>query len=176
MVGIYKIENIVTKDCYIGSSKNVELRWKQHKNELNRGRHHSIILQRAWDKYTLNNFVFLLLEECDIKVLEERENFYLIQIDPMYNLCPKSYSTEKRYCTQETKNKLSKIAKERNFTPPNNSKSVLMLDKNTEVVIKEFSSISAACKYLNKEGYVSIISSCCKGKRKQALNYKWKYK
>ena len=29
MIGIYKIENIVTKDCYIGSSKNVELRWKQ---------------------------------------------------------------------------------------------------------------------------------------------------
>ena len=35
--GIYKIENTKTKKIYIGQSKDIYGRFKQHKRELNRG-------------------------------------------------------------------------------------------------------------------------------------------
>ena len=35
MIGIYKIENIINNKVYIGSSNNIERRWKEHKRLLN---------------------------------------------------------------------------------------------------------------------------------------------
>ena len=53
---IYKITNVVNNNCYIGSSTNFSRRKKRHFEQLNNGNHHSIILQRAYDKYGSNNF------------------------------------------------------------------------------------------------------------------------
>lgn len=41
--------------------KNINKRWKQHKNDLNNNMHHSNYLQRAWTKYGENNFNFKLM-------------------------------------------------------------------------------------------------------------------
>lgn len=54
------------------------------------------------------------------------------------------------------------------------SKPVLMLDKYTNEVIKEFNSTTEAEQYLNAKGH--HISCCCSGKRKTAYGYIWKYK
>lgn len=54
------------------------------------------------------------------------------------------------------------------------SKPVLMLDRNTEYILKEFPSAIEAERFLSKNGH--HISCCCKGKRKTAYGYKWKYK
>ena len=48
--GIYKIVSPSGK-MYIGSSSQIEARFRQHKSELRNGRHHCIGLQRAYDKY-----------------------------------------------------------------------------------------------------------------------------
>lgn len=69
--GIYKIENKTNGKIYIGSSKNIENRWKQHKTLLKVGKHHSRHLQYAWDKYGEDSFSFCILEE----VLQPEELF-----------------------------------------------------------------------------------------------------
>ena len=85
--GIYKISNIVNKHCYIGSAVNIEGRWRTHKSTLKKGTHHSLYLQRAWDKYGENNFEFSILEKCEDVNLIEREQFYFEEINPEYNIC-----------------------------------------------------------------------------------------
>jgi group I intron endonuclease len=89
MVGIYIIKNLLNNKCYYGSSKNIETRWLKHKNELKKGKHINIILQRAWDKYGSDNFSFEVVEECDENILLEREQYYL-DLNPHYNIGLKS--------------------------------------------------------------------------------------
>jgi group I intron endonuclease len=89
MIGIYRIKNLVNDKCYYGSSKNIEKRWRIHKNHLNGGKHHNIPLQRAWNKYGENNFSFEVIEECNETILLEREQHYL-DLNPEYNIGLKS--------------------------------------------------------------------------------------
>lgn len=58
-----------------------------------------------------------------------------------------------------------------------NSKKILMLDKNTEEVIKEFNAMRDVDIFLNKEAHQSV-SRCCNNipKYKSAYGYKWKFK
>lgn len=79
MVGIYLIENLVNGKCYIGSSNNVELRLRHHRKELRGNYHSNTYLQRAFNKYGENSFSFRLLKECDIKLLRQLEQKYIIQ-------------------------------------------------------------------------------------------------
>ncbi len=73
MSGIYKILNKSNNKCYIGSTINFNDRRNLHFSKLKRGKHHSIILQRAYDKYGIDNFEFIILEECENDNLLERE-------------------------------------------------------------------------------------------------------
>lgn len=88
-VGIYKIENIKNNKPYIGSSNNIERRWSEHIRQLNKGEHHSIKLQRAWNKYGQNNFEFEILEECKIEELLNKEHDYIYKV---YNSIDSGYN------------------------------------------------------------------------------------
>lgn len=85
MIGIYEIRNKVNGKRYIGSSKQVEKRWNQHILSLEKGIHHSIPLQRAWDKYGRHNFEFTLIEECNQDNMVEVEQHHLNK-NPEYNV------------------------------------------------------------------------------------------
>ena len=84
--GIYQILNKVNGKCYIGSAVDPKQRFHMHRSQLRRDTHHSIVLQRAWKKYGEANFEFLLLEECEISKLIEREQHYIDQFRPVYNI------------------------------------------------------------------------------------------
>lgn len=88
--GVYKITNQVNGKIYVGSSNNVKNRWGQHKRKLNEQCHGNAHLQRAWDLYGGENFVFEIIEECDQAVQFEREQHYLNALNPFdangYNL------------------------------------------------------------------------------------------
>ena len=65
----------------------MKLRWRQHKTDLNNNRHHSIYLQRSWNKYGANAFYLLILEIVqDEEKLLEREQMHMdVKCD--YNMC-----------------------------------------------------------------------------------------
>jgi hypothetical protein len=84
-IGIYKIVNQINGNFYVGSSKNIRRRWKEHLQKLKSNNHQNILLQRSWNKYGENNFRFEIIEECKLEHLLERENFYLNQ-NPKYNI------------------------------------------------------------------------------------------
>lgn len=62
MFYLYEIRNILNDKRYIGRTGNVNKRWYRHKNELRKGNHHSLYLQRSWDKYGEDNFEFNILD------------------------------------------------------------------------------------------------------------------
>lgn len=57
-----------------------------------------------------------------------------------------------------------------------NSQSVIMLDKDTMEEINVFISLREAARYLNKARASQHIAEVCRGKRKTAYGYKWKFK
>lgn len=69
---VYTITNIINDKKYIGSTYNPDQRWKTHQYELRCGTHHNIYLQRAVNKYGLDNFRFdILIESETYKEIEE---------------------------------------------------------------------------------------------------------
>lgn len=79
MVGIYKIKNTKNNKIYIGQSTNIEKRWNAHRNRpfnSNASQYNSP-LYRAIRKYGLSAFVFEVIEECSISLLNEKEQFYI---------------------------------------------------------------------------------------------------
>ena len=55
---IYKIINKVNGKMYIGQTINFQKRIKDHFKDLEEGKHHSVKLQRAYDKYGKDNFYY----------------------------------------------------------------------------------------------------------------------
>jgi group I intron endonuclease len=83
--GIYRIRNTITNDSYIGSAKNIIRRWQRHKSGLIHNKHENAHLQRAWNKYGGDNFVFEIVKECMFDDLLEIEQKYL-DLKPEYNI------------------------------------------------------------------------------------------
>lgn len=86
--GIYVIKCAGSDKAYVGSSKNVYQRWEQHKRDLKAGRHHSVKLQNAWNKYGENSFEFLLVEEVLDGFLTVYEQLYINK----FNSCENGYN------------------------------------------------------------------------------------
>lgn len=72
MIGVYKITNPTGK-VYVGSSKEVETRFKNYKRLKCKSQPK---LYNSLVKYGVDNHTFELIEECDIESLFKRENYY----------------------------------------------------------------------------------------------------
>ena len=83
-IGIYSITNRATGDWYVGQSRNIEKRWRKHRNALNRGNHPVPRLQSAWNTYGSEAFVFDVVAVCSIDELDALEQAYL-DMHPAYN-------------------------------------------------------------------------------------------
>jgi group I intron endonuclease len=59
MYSVYIIESKASKKVYIGMTMEYENRIKRHLFDLKGNRHHSQHLQRAWNKYGEENFIFI---------------------------------------------------------------------------------------------------------------------
>ena len=93
--GVYKITNVKNGKFYIGSSKDIEFRWNEHKKHLNGGYHINNKLQNAWNFYGKESFEFSIIEITNENDLLVREQFYLDMFKPHmteigYNINPTS--------------------------------------------------------------------------------------
>lgn len=91
MVGIYKFENNITHNIYIGQSVNIERRYKDH---LLRAKHnhkgndeYNTPLHRAIRKYGIENFTFSIIEECENnkETLNSKEQYWIKIFDSFEN-------------------------------------------------------------------------------------------
>jgi len=78
-IGIYKIVNTTANECYVGQSQRVKKRMKEHFRLLNKQTHPNSHLQRAYNKYGREAFVWTLEVECeDINDLDLIEEAFLV--------------------------------------------------------------------------------------------------
>lgn len=75
--GIYSITNTINQKKYIGSSKHIYSRWREHKRLLKKNKHHSGHLQKSWNKYGEDSFKFDVVCECDCSELLLKEQYYI---------------------------------------------------------------------------------------------------
>ena len=77
-MGIYKITNIETNECYIGQAVDIYKRWNQHcKAGLGIDTPPGNKLYKAIQEYGLQNFTFEILLECNRDELNEKEKYFI---------------------------------------------------------------------------------------------------
>lgn len=152
---VYGIHNTITDKWYIGSTFNLHDRIRRHRYYLLNNKHHSQKLQNSFNKYGINAFDVVIIEQLDkvdIDQLIEREIDYITQYDSVNN----GYNMTKD-CRIYKQFKLSKEAIHKVSTK--NSKPIVQLDLDGNF-IQEFRSISEAANCINEQ--TSNISKACK--------------
>lgn len=134
MIGIYKIQNKISGKLYIGSSYNIRERLNNHKSMLRCNRHHSIYLQNAFNKYGIENFIFEIIEECELEQLMIREQYYInnFNFNNLYNILPKS---SPGFCKKHKRKSIIKSQRSRGYS------SVYKIDYKGKI-LQEFDLIS----------------------------------
>ena len=75
--GIYKLTDITTGKCYVGQAANIADRWKQHiKRGVGAEAPTRNKLYPAMNAIGPENFTFEIIEECDRKNLDAREDYW----------------------------------------------------------------------------------------------------
>ena len=87
IMGVYKIENTENHKVYIGSSKNIYDRWKQHLRKLKKNKHHSFKLQSEYnmanDKTIFDFEIIVVVKE--YKLLKPIEELCINKFNSYYN-------------------------------------------------------------------------------------------
>lgn len=149
--GIYKITNILNGKIYIGCSKNIENRWKQHLR-CNEG--HAI--HKAIETYGSENFSFEIIEECLPEELTIKEIYWI----KYYNSYLQGYN----------------MTTGGDGVCEVNKKSVHQYDLDGHY-LQTFNSITEAEESLGLKYTGSNINSAYKNKdgRATALGFQWRY-
>ena len=202
---IYKITNDINDKVYIGKTiRTLPVRWREHLSDYkeiqeidNRPLYSSML------KYGVNHFIIYEVEECPDELLNEREKFWIAFYDSYengYNATkggdggvgrphrPKELETKiiSRYLEVKSCYKvgeefgysrwtIAEILKNNNIDiiPENTAKPVAQYNKDTENLIRIFPSAKAVQKQLGFSD--ANIGKCCRGQRKTAYGYIWKY-
>lgn len=207
------INNVNQKIYIGKTNLTIEKRWKEHCKDFKRERCEKRPLYDAMNKYGVENFSIEMIEECLPEEANEKERYWIEQYGSFkngynatkggdgkvyldYDLIVKTYNEiqnqkEVAKMLNISTDSVRKILKNYNIPiktsqeliKENQSKAIAMCDKNTQEIIKTFSSLSQAAQYLQKigkskdkvKGIVTHISSVARGKRINAYGYKWKF-
>lgn len=106
--GIYIIKNKDTGKIYIGSSMKLSRRFYQHRRDLKSNNHHSIKLQRSWNKHGEDSFEFsvvLYTDPCDLLLFEQSflDHYRCYENEIGYNICSEAGSNAGYKYTKEQK-------------------------------------------------------------------------
>jgi GIY-YIG catalytic domain len=157
--GIYRLTNKINGEFYIGSSSNLNNRFKAYFAPSGLTKTNRLITQ-AIIKYGLINFTLEILEYVDVKdnnvLLLKREQYYIDLLEPEYNI-QKKVRMPKNYTQYGWKHKEeSKILR-----TLHNNKSIPIYcykinnNNNNLELLKQFNSLSEASRFL-KCGVSSI--------------------
>ena len=205
MAYIYKITNQINDKVYIGKTlKTVEERWKEHSKDYKRREYEKRPLYSAINKYGIENFSIEQIEECSHEVVNEREKYWIEKygsfkygynatlggdgkayadydlifslwkegknISEIHSILGYDIQTIRTALNEKDVTENERQARDREKV----QHQVAMLDIKTSEILQVFPSIQAAYNLLNKQ-HSGHISEACKGKRKSAYGYKWKY-
>ena len=186
--GIYQIKNVLNGHSYIGSTNNFYDRLIQHRSHLRKQKHHSVTLQRAYDKYGESNFEVNILEICSpirdtLLYLEQK----YLDLNPEYNVSKiASHPSNTGHKMSERGKKIlhdlyygkkrdpeivEKAIKNR---IGKGCKNVYCFNKCGEF-IGCFLNSKRAVKLLNLNISPSLINKCCTGLCKSAGGFVWSY-
>lgn len=107
---IYAIRCSTSGKYYIGQTINVKHRLLQHQKELERNDHFNDHLQRSFNLYGEESFVFAIIDTCDLSVLDSREIFWINHFksyDPKYGFNRQYGGVKSRKHTAEVRQKMS---------------------------------------------------------------------
>ena len=107
--GIYKITNTITGDFYIGSSKDIKRRWESHKWPSTWKKCPNNPMYLDMQRYSIDKFVFEILEEVEEGSLKEVEQEFIEALKPTYNDTRANGRDFERY--KENKKEYSKSEK-----------------------------------------------------------------
>ena len=78
VIGVYKIVNNVTGQCYVGQSQRAKKRLKEHFRLLKLNKHTNQKLQNSYNKYGASNFYGSIEIECEaVEDLDKIEELFL---------------------------------------------------------------------------------------------------
>lgn len=154
MTGIYCITCTKTNEKYVGQSVAIKRRWATHKRELKNGIHYNKHLQRAYDKYGSNYFIYEILEQCPREKLNEREQFYI----KLFNSYHNGFNQDVGGCNISGENNPMYGVKGKDA--PRFKDYILQLDLNGNILNKFESSVSAAEAVFGDKKRTSGILRC----------------
>jgi len=156
--GIYIIENKISNKFYIGKSKNIYNRIKDHITSLNtKNKNENIHMINAWHKYGRGSFYYYVLEYCELNddTLSKLEYYWIITLNAInkgYNM--RLDTTTKCILTEETKLKMSNSKLEYYRNPENRKKcSHSFWKNNPEATLSMAESVSKKVTKFSIEQY-----------------------
>lgn len=170
--GIYKITSPSNK-VYIGQSVHLYGRIKSY-YEPNSAPN-QVILKRSFSKYGVDNHVFEALEECTVERLNDRERYWQDFYKEVLLNCRITKSSDKSgYCSDETKNNISRALKNTDASYKHLKIPVFQysLDGN---LIKEWESVREASRELGIDCSAIVKAISPKYPNKTANRFIWSY-
>jgi len=113
--GVYCLINKINGNAYVGSSINLASRMRNYLNNtfLKSKQNINMPIVKALLKYNQESFTLLILEYVEPNYLTIRETYYITYVMPHYNVLKQGYSSLGYKHTEETKELLSKLARNR---------------------------------------------------------------
>ena len=84
--GVFKISNLINGKIFVSSSPNLDSKWNSQKMQLNAKTHPNFDLQKDWDEFGENNFVYEIVDTIDLKDSEPKKNYSadIKELEEMY--------------------------------------------------------------------------------------------
>ena len=108
---IYKITNAKNGKIYVGQTNDYQSRVLSHLSALRNNRACNGYLQASFNKYGEENFIFSIIERCDVDLLNEREEYWILKLESYnrvigYNLNLGGGGVRGFHLSDETKEKI----------------------------------------------------------------------
>lgn len=170
--GIYTITCIINGKIYVGYTKNLIGRLSGHKYALKNLCHKNPHLQNAVNKYSIENFIFEILEECEKKFLCSQEHYWCVMLNTHnrkfgYNEKPTNPNNTSNTHSAETRKKLSSSLKGKIITEETKKK---IGDANRGRVVSQESREKMSISQIGKKKSVETKLNMSKGQNGKKHN------